>query len=261
VNLCDVHKSVAAEVKQYLLNVPTVNEESITDYLVWKWRMLDSRFNCIDVRTHSHNKESTTSGADFEMELWLVGRELSLPLLFQAKKLARPYDGYVRKLRYPNNSKGQLALLLKYARRKRRLPFYAFYAVPDHTGGPKCNCTGTTDCGVFVASAHAILAFANGKRGRRVSKGALLGASQPFYCWYCCSSLLFLNFYLNGLAKFFAPEMRGIATSELPPYARRVLAGSELLTSTEDGAIERLEWPGVRRVATHDMRREPDPGL
>jgi hypothetical protein len=257
VNVCDAHKAVAADVKQYMLNVPSVNEESITDYLVWKWRSLDSRFNCIDVRTHSHHKESKTSGADFEMELWLVGRETSLPLLFQAKKLVKPYDGYVRKLRYPNNSKRQLSLLIKYARRTGRLPYYAFYAVPDHTGGPSCRCVGSTDCGVFVAGAHAVHAFANGKRGKRVSKGALLGASEPFYCWYCCSSL-FLNFYLNGSAKFFAPELRGIPTSELPSYAKRLLVNSDSSEPIAGATIGRFDWPPVRRVATYDMRLEPE---
>jgi hypothetical protein len=257
VNACDAHKAVTAEVKQYLLNVPSVNEESITDYLVWKWRLLDSRFKCIQVRTHSHHKESKISGADFEMELWLVGRVFSLPLLFQAKKLMKPYDGYVRKLRYPSNSTRQLGLLLKYARSTKRMPFYVLYAVPDHTGGPGCNCTSATDGGVFVVEARVIADFANGVHGKRVAKGDLLAASQPFYCWCCCSSSLITS-YLNGGTKFFAPELRSIPTAELPPYARVALGESGRLLQTMDAESERFDWPPVRRVATYDLRAESD---
>jgi len=137
-------------VQDCLLHVPNANEESITDYLVWKWRLLDKRFNYISIATHSHNQESTTSGADFEMELWFVGRAFSLPLLFQAKKLVKPYDGYMRRLRYPNGSQRQLRLLLQYARLTGRHPYYALYATPDHTGGPSCNCVDATRGGVFV---------------------------------------------------------------------------------------------------------------
>ncbi len=75
-NICDAHKALGAEVKDFLHNVPNANEESITDYLVWKWRELDKRFNYIRVTAHSHHKESTISGADFEMELWLVASRL-----------------------------------------------------------------------------------------------------------------------------------------------------------------------------------------
>lgn len=256
-NACDAHKAVTADVKQYLLNVPSVNEESITDYLVWKWRLLDSRFKCIQVKTHSHHKESKTSGADFEMELWIVGRAFSLPLLFQAKKLMKPYDSYVRKLRYPGNSKRQLALFLKYAKSKGRIPFYALYAVPDHTGGPGCNCTDATDGGVFVVDAGVIEDFADGVHGKRIAKGDLLGASQPFYCWCCCSSSLITS-YLNGASKLLAPGMGVIPTAELPPYARLSLGESGQLRQTADSQMDRFEFPPVRRVSTYDVRKEPE---
>jgi len=43
VNICDAYKALGVEVKDFLRNVPNLNEESITDYLVWKWRELDKR--------------------------------------------------------------------------------------------------------------------------------------------------------------------------------------------------------------------------
>lgn len=40
-----------------MLNVPDVKEESITDYLVWKWRELDKKVNYINVSTFTGKKK------------------------------------------------------------------------------------------------------------------------------------------------------------------------------------------------------------
>ena len=42
---CDCNKAIGLEVRDFVRNVPDVKEESITDYLIWKWKLLDSRFN------------------------------------------------------------------------------------------------------------------------------------------------------------------------------------------------------------------------
>jgi len=256
VNICDAHKALGIEVKDFLRHVPNANEESITDYLVWKWRELDKRFNCIRVTTHSHHKESTTSGADFEMELWLVGKRSSFPLLLQAKKLVKPYDGYMRRLRYPNSSNAQLARLLKYAKQTGRHPFYALYAIPDRTGGPSCFCTGAADGGVYVVHANDVLGFAMGKHGRKVSKGALLGVGQPFHCWFCCHSLSgILVGYLNGTVSFFEPQIRGaLPTSDLPEYARVLLVDAQGAERAAPSATRRLERFPARRIGVYDVR-------
>ncbi len=52
-------------IKNFMLNVSDVKEESITDYLVWKWRELDARFKYINITTFTRHMESTTTGADF----------------------------------------------------------------------------------------------------------------------------------------------------------------------------------------------------
>ena len=263
-NICDAQKKLGIEVKDFLRHVPNANEESITDYLVWKWRLLDKRFNYVTVATHSHHKESATSGADFEMELWLVGHKSSLPLLFQAKKLVKPYDGYVRKLRYPNGSNGQLARLLKYAKQTGRYPFYALYAIPDHTGGPACQCMGVADGGVYVIRARSILAFTKRRYGRKVSKGTLLSVSQPFYCWFCCQAVPgFLVGYLNGTVRIFEPGIRGaLPTSDLPAYVRTLLPDSQGSERPQIDVTRSLERLPMRRVGVYDLRGAnglPDP--
>ena len=71
-DLCVANKAVGVEVRDFILNVPDAKEESITDYLVWKWRALDTRFNYVNVKTFTRQEENAKTGADFELELWLV---------------------------------------------------------------------------------------------------------------------------------------------------------------------------------------------
>ncbi len=176
-----------------------------------------------------------------------------MPLLFQAKKLVKPFDSYMRRLRYPNGSNRQLRLLLKYARQTRRHPFYALYAIPDHTGGPGCPCVGAGNGGVFVVHASAIRGFANGLHGKRVSKGALLGAGEPLHCWFCCSS--FLVDWLNGGLSAFAPELYpALPTSDLPGYARVLLPDAQGEGRSRTDSARQPEGLRVRRVGVYDFR-------
>ncbi|MDF8327515.1 hypothetical protein P5G63_03015 [Aeromonas salmonicida] len=73
-NHCDLHKCITNEVKEFILNVDNVGEESITDFLLWKWALIDKKFKSIKVSSFTRHQESKVSGADFEMEVWLVGR-------------------------------------------------------------------------------------------------------------------------------------------------------------------------------------------
>ncbi|WP_126536006.1 DUF6615 family protein [Aerosticca soli] len=162
------------EVKTFMLNAPDVKEESITDCLVWKWRELDTRFKYINVSTFTRQEESTTTGADFEIELWLVGEKFHFPLVFQAKKFVKLNDFYVTKLNYPARTQGQLTRLLEYAKAQKKLPFYVIYSVPDSNTETMCRGKDTADTAVFIADAHTIKKFADGKHGKRVSKTSCL---------------------------------------------------------------------------------------
>ena len=85
---CKKNKRVSSDVKEFMINVPDVKEESITDYLFWKWRKLNSKFNYFNVKVFTRQKENQLSGADFELNaLWLVRRQTHIKLVIQAKKL------------------------------------------------------------------------------------------------------------------------------------------------------------------------------
>jgi len=173
-NLCNTNKILAKEVKDFMLHVKDVNEESITDFLVWKWKEIDKKFKAIDVSTFTRHQESTLSGADYEMEIWIVGNKYNYPLVFQAKKFIKQYDSYVRKLRYPSNTKKQMNTLLKYAKNHNKIPFYMYYSLPDENTTAMCQGGYIDDCAVFMSHAKVVEEFADKKHGNRISKNDLL---------------------------------------------------------------------------------------
>ena len=56
--LCEANRKLSVEVKEFLQNVPDVKEESVTDYLVWKWGELDRKFNYINIKTFQEKKKA-----------------------------------------------------------------------------------------------------------------------------------------------------------------------------------------------------------
>lgn len=185
-SLCKSNKDVSLEVKKFMLNVSDVKEESITDYLVWKWRELDARFKYINITTFTRQIESTTTGADFELELWLVGRKYHFPLIFQAKKFIKKYDSYVNKLNYPKGTQAQLTRLLSYSKHHGKIPFYAFYSIPDKNTKSMCLRNDVSSTSIFMADAYTVKDYADGKHGKSLSLNEILKRTNPFHCMFCC---------------------------------------------------------------------------
>ncbi|MBN1009125.1 DUF6615 family protein [Amphritea pacifica] len=250
-NHCQSHKSVTSEVKEFILNVEGVGEESITDFLLWKWALIDKKFKSINVSSFTRHQESRVSGADFEMEVWLVGSKLSYPLVFQAKKIVKPYDAYVRKLNYPDKTKSQMNTLLRYASANRKIPFYAFYSLPDKKTKAMCAHNDVDDCGVFMAHAKVVEKFADGKHRRIVSKNDLLRVSNPFHCIFCCPIAF------RGYFEQYFPSIDGeLYEQETPAYVNYLLNAHEQEMSEEviKTFIEKYELGKFRHIAVYDMR-------
>lgn len=253
--ICESNKAVSLEVKNFMLNVPDVKEESITDYLVWKWRELDTKFKYINVSTFTRQEESAKTGADFELELWLVGRKFHFPLIFQAKKFVKLYDSYVTKLNYPARTQGQLKTLLKYAKTRKKLPFYAFYSTPDPNTQTMCVANDTSDTSIFMADAHTIKKFADEKHGKRVSKHKLLMVSKPFHCMFCCPLTQSGNYftrYFSALTESAEPH----DNDRLPNYVSMLLNDRIFELSEEEklAIINQNELRAFRAVCVYDMR-------
>jgi hypothetical protein len=247
---CETHRKVGADVKAFMRNVSDVKEESITDYLMWKWAEADPHFHYMKARSFSRFDESTMTGADFEMELWIVSDTGSLPLLFQAKKLTKPFAGYWQKLAYPRSTKQQLSMLFAYSQQVGRLPFYVFYADDDDSRGSGCSCGATCDSAVFMADARAIKSLVDATPRLRISKADLIDASSPFHCLFCCP---LRNVGYMSLLVEFMQSVQSVARSPLPQYAKGLLDGTP---------PEKIEWRGeqellqARLVGVYDMRLE-----
>jgi len=251
-NLCNANKILAKEVKDFMLHVKDVNEESITDFLIWKWKEIDKKFKAIDVSTFTRHQESTLSGADYEMEIWIVGNKYNYPLVFQAKKFRKQYDSYVRKLRYPSNTKKQMNTLLKYAKTHNKIPFYMYYSLPDENTTAMCQGGYINDCAVFMSHAKVVEEFADKIHGNRISKNDLLAKSNPFHCIFCCPLAATNEYFTN----YFQEIKESSSRQELPAYAQYLLNVDMDKINSEEMKyfIEKNELNIYRYVAVYDMR-------
>jgi hypothetical protein len=253
--LCEANRKLSEDVKGFLQNVPDVKEESITDYLVWKWGELDKRFNYINIKTFTRNEENLITGADFEIELWLVGRKFQFPLVFQAKKAIKPFDSYVSKLNYPKNTQAQLKKLLNYARSKGRLPFYAFYSIPDDTTQVMCAANQAYESGVFMMDAFTAKAFADRKHGSKVSKNKLLSATNPFHCMFCCPLMRHGKYFIRYF-RHIAEHLDIVVDHGIPNYVSLLLTGQLREMGREEmlAVVRQNELTVYRVVGVYDMR-------
>ena len=259
--ICATNHALSVEVRKFIENVGDAKEESITDYLVWKWRELDKRFNYLRVTPFNHDEESTTTGADFDLELWLVGKSFQVSLAVQAKKFIKRSDSYVMRLRYPSGSKAQMNKLLGYAKARGSSPFYFIYTLPQATTRPMCSGRNghsplNEDGAIFMADAHVMEEYAAGKHGKRISRDQLLRVSNPFHCMFCCplagSDAYFHHYFPNARGQTFE------RSAELPSYVQRLLnsAGGSDQQGVALEPDERERLRAFRAVGVYDMRND-----
>lgn len=259
-NLMDIFNSSKAldhAVHDFIRHVPDVKEESITDYLLWQWRTIDSRLKYISIRSYTRIEESRRTGADLDLELWLIGSTTHIALAVQAKKFIKSHDCYVRKLRYPRNTKQQLNMLLSYASSQERHPVYLIYAISDPATTTLC----PSDCmnsAVFIADAKIMGEFADGKRGKRVSKNKLLAESIPFHCLFCCPGQSQMECFQNFFADC-TSNNGDRPNGELPEYVQLLL--SEPRSFSWELIKELRSCEHLRRfraLAVYDMRNSAE---
>lgn len=252
-DICNSSKALDQAVHDFMHHVPDAKEESITDYLLWQWRTMDSRLEYISISSFTRIEESGRTGADFDLELWLVGHTAHIALAVQAKKFIKSHDCYVRKLRYPRNTKQQLNMLLSYGSSQRRHPVYFIYTISDPATTTLCpsNCMNSA---IFMADAKTMGEFADGKRGKRVSKNMLLAESIPFHCLFCCPGQSQMECVQDFFANY-AYNNRERPNDELPEYVQLLL--SEPRSFSWELIKELRSCEHLRRfhaLAVYDMR-------
>lgn len=175
-----MHKNIEDEVVDFTAHVPSAGEESITDYLFWRWSLVNQKNSHLIAKSFTKLEENKTTGADFEMEIWFVGDSYNLSLAIQAKKISSEHDSYRGAFSYPKDSKQQIQKLLSYSRNNKRVPLYMLYSQ-----SAECPYFKTPDCGVYIASAFDIEKFANLPKGTRLSKSKILDRCIHFYQLFC----------------------------------------------------------------------------
>lgn len=253
-NICDANQALELEVRRFIENVGNVKEESITDFLVWKWRELDNRFNYVRVHPFNHEEESSRTGADFDIELWLVGPRHHVALAVQAKKFLKRTDSYVTRLRYPGGTKSQMNTLLSYAASTNRLPFYFIYSVPPPTSRTTCPRNAGGLGAVFMGHARRFEEYADGKHGKRITRDQLLGLTNPFHCIFCCPLSQNGNYFDHFDHYFGVPgeERQQHNNESLPSYVRQLLQQGDEPIDIQQGEAPRQ----FRHVAVYDMRND-----
>jgi len=225
-NICKKDKQISHNVWEFIEHVKNVGEESITDYLIWQWSELDSKFKYINVEKHSKEKENKISGADFELELWILTPKYNISFVFQAKKLIKTYDAYRSKLDYKNGKKRQIDTLINFAKSEKKLPFYFFYSKSDDKTITKCPTIEINKTALFITDAYSVNNLINTHKRKHLSKNEILKLTMPFHCLFCCP------LYIDNIGEYIKPIFPAIRDNikmkslDIPPYVSKIATGN-----------------------------------
>ncbi len=258
INLCDVNKQVAREVCDFVYKAKP-NEESVTDYFLYRLKEANKKFHYINT-TQFNRRQETTTGADYELELWLIGQKTAIPLLIQAKKIYTN-GNYCDAINYPKKTTNQLNTLISYATTNKKIPFYMFYAIPDNStqtmcGDGSCGIDGKIDtCCLFLSDALEIQKIANNCKSSssKVLKNDILAKSNPFICLFCCpltsrqndSDEYFKHYYQSSYKLF---EKSKITIEDMPVYVKKIMY-NEVTNDYMESAIEKFQLDKIKNIA------------
>jgi hypothetical protein len=252
-NRCKENRRISSVVWDFIEFVNDVGEESITDYLVWQWRKLNEKFNYLDVKKHTRQKENKISGADFELELWILTYEYNISFVFQAKKLLDDYGSYYSKLNYQNGKIRQVDMLIKFAKSKNRLPFYILYTQPNNATITQCPMNKIEKTALFMTDAHTIDSFTSVYKNRPLSKNKILEKTNPFHCMFCCPLAIddFKQYFKNYFPNI--DENAELFSEDIPNYVN-MIANNEF--QNIDEVISQNELFVYRNIGVLDLRKE-----
>ncbi|KQO28424.1 hypothetical protein ASF10_23120 [Flavobacterium sp. Leaf82] len=195
--ICKVFKSCSREVLNWITKQQSVNEESISDWLLYKLSDLEPKINYLGFNRF---EEAATTGADYE--LWVIGLPVYYRFRIQAKRLRKGHDHY-SSIAYSNRYGLQIDKLIKDANILNYIPLYAFYNEEKQVS----RCQGKVDDeGVYLAMARELYNAVLLKPKTFIDTAFLIGKSLPISCWFCCplinrtpggGFLPFLNNYFN----------------------------------------------------------------
>jgi len=178
--LCKNAQELSLKLYDFIDHVSSVQEESMTEYLIWQWEILNAKVKFFKHRKLHTKIEEAKSGADFELELWILDEKNAVPFMIQAKKIIEPYKRYCQESLNYNNKKlvKQYQLLIDMATfgGKKYIPLYMFYT------------KNAKDKSIYIADAHKIKEMAeecDKKLGTMLSRDEILDISYNIIDLFC----------------------------------------------------------------------------
>ncbi len=230
-SLCQVLNQATSYVYKWLLNQPSVKEESLTDWMLFE---ISEKSPIVHYKLYSRHDEGKITGADWEW--WFISNTANLRLRVQAKK-AQGFKDLYPSLAHTNINGLQIDKLIEDAKKQNAIPLYAFFSSKKL---PTLCQKNKLMQGVYLASAAKVYSeFIAGGKSKVFAKD-VLAISTPLPCIACCPLNDGNKLPLNYLTRYFAEEFQqdeylnndvGIH-KELPGYVSRLLTNNR--TDTEE---------------------------
>ncbi len=204
--LCRNAYKLSEQLYDFITNVSSVQEESITEYLVWQWTILNKKVKFFKHLKLHTKKEEARSGADFELELWILEKGKATPFIIQAKKIIDKYHKYCKESLNYNKKKPvkQYELLIKRARIENKIPLYMFYIRESR------------DESIYISDAFEIKKLAekcSKKSGTKLSRKEILDISNNIIDLFCPrpkKSMKKTKFIANTLYENYSMEFKDL---------------------------------------------------
>lgn len=185
--VCSRVLAVEDEVKDFLARVRGTKEESATDFLHWRLELIGQPFKF----TSFNRRQERLNGADFGLEIWILGKSKAVGLRVQAKKLLVGRSQVRKSLSYTPKGAGkrQVETLIASAAatNPKQIPVFAIY-----TDWVPCRCS-PRPASHSVSPVRLIGAGFVGhlvaKTTGRLSLETVLHDSMPFHHLVCNGSM------------------------------------------------------------------------
>jgi len=177
-NICQqIHQS-AKYVNFWLTKQPNVNEESLTDWLLFD---ISTKVPNILYHTFTRIQEARQTGADWEW--WILFPHNYVRFRVQAKKLST--DDNYKKIAYANKYGLQIYKFLEDSKQANAISLYALYS-PAINYEMCNNQLSNQNDGVFLAGGQQIYNTFILGYPLKITATDILKLCRPFSCFACC---------------------------------------------------------------------------
>jgi hypothetical protein len=248
--LCLKLKNASKNAQEWQSAHKSVKEESLTDWMLY-WiskecpdKVIYSDFN--------RSEEGRDSGADWD---WLfLSDNDAVYLRIQAKRIAEGSN--LKALKYKDNTRSQMDLLLDSSEDAGAHPMYAFYSSGE-TVNTACRQCSSADHGVFLCNAYIV---ENEFLALKVpaTRVNLLAVSYPLPCIACCpqangsrSTVEFFLWLLDPRGAGFSTERPRVRSKGEKGYLSSLPAWAKALIPPELGSSLRFPEGWFRRYGDY----------